>query len=291
MADDSVHLGELASESTAPARVAPDAAGVAADASAPQPRRRGRRVIIGILITLLALAVLAVIGWFVAESVLRQVAVDRVREVVVNGLGVNPDQVAVEVGGGPIVPQLLSGALERVEIDLDTMQVGAVSGAATLIAEGVPLAEGAAIERVVATVTMPSSAIAELAAIATGLPADAISVGENTVSVTSEFDVFITKVLVGVELRPSAVDGAIALEPVGVMLGDASITADELRSTPFIGAAASDLLQTRILCVADTLPASLGLTDLRIVGGELTVTLRGTAVPTDQTALAVTGSC
>ena len=71
----------------------------------------------------------------------------------------------------------------------------------------------------------------------------------------------------------------------------ASITADELRSTPFIGAAASDLLQTRILCVADTLPASLGLTDLRIVGGELTVTLRGTAVPTDQTALAVTGSC
>jgi len=98
-------------------------------------------------------------------------------------------------------------------------------------------------------------------------------------------------VRVGVDLRPSAVDGAIALEPVAVTLGDATITADELRATPIIGDAAAGLLQTQVVCIASTLPASLKLTDLAIDGGVLTVTLRGTAVPTDRAALSTTGTC
>ena len=278
MADDTVHLGELATESTDPP-------------AAVAPRRRGRRALIGILIALVVLAVLAVIGWFVAESVLRQVAADRIRTVVVDGLGVDPDEVDVEVGGGAIVPQLLAGSLDSVVIGLDELTIGAVSGAATLTAEGVPLAEGGTIERVVAVATIDPDSVAQLAAGAAGLSADAITVGDDTITVAAEIDAFITTVRVAVDLRPSALDGAIALEPVSVTLGDTVITADELRSTPIIGDAAAGLLQTQVVCIASTLPASLALTDLGIADGELTVTLRGTAVPTDQRALSTTGTC
>jgi hypothetical protein len=287
---DSVHLGELTASDAAAAP--PAVTTVDADGASAPPRRR--RWLIGILVTvvvLVVLVVLAVVGWFVAESVLRQVAADRIRTVVVDSLGANPDEVQVEVGGGAIVPQLLGGSLDEVDIDLESMTVGAVTGAATVRAEGIPLAEGGTIERVVATVTLPGSSVAELAAIATGLPADAISVGDSTVSVRTEFDAFVTTVSIGVELALSALDGDIALEPVGVTLGDTAITAQELQGIPLIGSAASDLLQTRIICVANTLPASLTLTDLTVAGGEMRVTLRGNAVPTEQEALAVTGSC
>ena len=298
MPDEPVHLGELPTEpqrSTEPQPATepqhPIESPLAEPLVAPQPRRRGRRALIGILIAVFVLVTLAVVGWFVAESVLRQVAADRIRTVVVDSFGIAPEQVQVEVGGGAIVPQLLGGSLEQVDIELDSMTVGAVSGAATLRAEGVPLAEGGTIDRVVASVTLLASSVAELAAIATGLPADAITVGESTVSIRSEFDAFVTTVSIGVELALSVQDGAIALEPVGVTLGDSAITADELRGIPIIGSAASELLQTRIICVADTLPASLELTDLSVAGGDTVVTLRGTAVPTEQQALAVTGTC
>ena len=300
--DAAVHLGELAVTPTdasptdasptdaSPTDATPTDASPTEDAPAPAPKRR-RRWLLGLVITVLVLAVLAVVGWFVAESVLRQVAADRIRTVIVDSFGVAPQQVGVEVGGGAMVPQLLAGSLDQVDIELESMTVGAVSGAATLRAEGIPLTEGGSIDRVVATVILPSSSVAELAAIATGLPADAITVGDSTVSIRSEFDAFITTVSIGVELALSAIDGDIALEPVGVTLGDSAISADELREIPIIGAAASDLLQTRIICIADTLPASLLLTNLSVVGGETTVTLRGTAVPTEQQALSVTGSC
>ena len=96
---------------------------------------------------------------------------------------------------------------------------------------------------------------------------------------------------VGAELRPSAVDGAISLEPVAVTLGGSRIDAADLRAIPAIGDAVAGLLSVHTVCIADSLPASLRLTDLALRGGQTTLVIRGTAVPTDEASLAARGSC
>lgn len=253
----------------------------------PRPRRR----VVGILVGVVAIAALLVAGWFGADHLLRRIATDRVAAIVGEAIAADPATLDVEVGGGAMLPQLLAGSLDEVDVAVDGFAVGPVSGTAHVRAEGVPTAAGATIDRIVATVVLPPASVVALAATATGLPAEAIEVGAETISVSSSFDVFVTTVEVGAELRPSAVDGAISLEPVAVTLGGSRIDAADLRAIPAIGDAVAGLLSVHTVCIADSLPASLRLTDLALRGGQTTLVIRGTAVPTDEASLAARGSC
>lgn len=260
------------------------------DAAAPAPGRRRRRRT-GVLVALAVVVGLLVAGWFVADHLLRQAAADRIRSLVVQGFDASADEVDVAIGGGAILPQLLAGSLAEVDVTIDSIQVGDVAGSASVQLLGVPLTDGGAIGEVAATVTIPSASVAELVAGATGLPADSVAVLDDTVTITTELNALVTTIELGVELRPSAVDGAIALEPVTVTLGGNRIDIDDLLATPVIGDLAAGLLATRTVCIAGTLPAAISLTDLTVHDGAVVIVLSGTDVPATEAGLATRGTC
>jgi hypothetical protein len=273
--------------------VEPVAAEDAAVVVVPAPKRKRRRwpwVLGGILVVL---AILAVIAFVVADAYAKDYARDYIKQRIVAVLGIeDPSQVKVDIGSGSVLLQALAGRLNEVDVDAGTVTFGALTGDATVHAEGVPLDADAATEELDVTFTVSEDQIVQIVGgNLTGLPVEitSIALDEPAVVVEGTAQVFIFTIPVGFALEPSASDGQIALSVTSISLFDESFTQEQ--ASQQLGGFAGQLFAEQKICVDESLPVALTIVDVDVEGKSLVVEINGDGVVMGGPDLSTPGTC
>ncbi len=252
------------------------------------PRRR-RRAWPWVLLVVGALLV----GAGVAVDLLaRDLAEKAIAREVASALEV-PDgaEVRVSVGGGPMIVQALSGGLDRVEVAIPGYPLGPLTGDLEIVAQGAPFDLSAPTRSIVGRYAVSAEALGVAAPQLSGARIDGVAIEGDEVVASGNVTVLGASFGLGLGLTPSAVDGDLAFEPTSIRIGDDALTADELRANPFFGGLADGLLQQRIVCVADSLPAALTLSRLEVVDAGLVATFDASGAAIGGDGFRERGSC
>lgn len=256
----------------------------------PAPPKRKRRL--GWLIALVIVLVVLVIGFFVADAVVRQIATGYVRERIVEVLKLDPaTTVDVDLGPGSILLQAASGSLDEVTVHAGEITFGEITGEAQLVATAVPLDSSRPVGTLGITVTVTEANVRKLASFISASELTSIDLRDGVVRVGAEFNVVFFVIPVSVDLVPSAVEGGISFDPTTIILGDEEIAVQDLRDSPEFRALAGELLDSRDFCVASYLPQALSITDVDVVGTDLVVVINGDGTALADPALATLGAC
>jgi hypothetical protein len=233
-----------------------------APADEPAPRRRGR--VWPWLIALGIVVVLAVVAWFAAEAIARDLVAQTVRTEIRERLSLPADHevdVAVE---GAVIPQLIGGSLDEITVSSDDVPVGQLEGDVTVTAYGVPLQQGVDMSGAEATVTLDTAQLQALLGTIDGFPADSVGLAEPDVTIQAELALFGVSFPVGVAMTPSVAEGDIVLTPTAFELAGAQIDAAALGEQ--FGPIADTVVRGWTLCLAQYIPAGVTLTEVRVDG-------------------------
>jgi len=248
-----------------------------------------RRLLVGLVAGAVVLGLLAV-GVVVAEGVARDRVEAEVRAQVRSALGLEASApVEVRTSEAPMLLQLLSGRLDRVEVRADEVTFGGFAGPLSGAATGVPIAAGGAVDTLRVRFRVPEEQLAAASSELTDLPIDDLSIDGDEIAVRSEVEVLFATVPLGVRLAPTAVDGGIRLEPTSIRLGELELGVGDLRDR--LGPLVADALRPQEVCIADQLPASIRLSDVTLDGDRLVLDLSGDGAVLDEEALAELGTC
>ncbi|MET0990299.1 MAG: DUF2993 domain-containing protein [Glaciihabitans sp.] len=257
---------------------------------APTGRRPRRRLRIW-LIVLVTLLVLAVIALVVGERLARDYAAGVVREKVATALNVpDPNDVGVSFGEAIFLLQVVRGSIDEMTVDIDSVDLGELSGAATAVAHGVPIDGVGPVGDAVIDFTIPEDKLTALASTFTDGVVDRIGITDSVVSLETSLDVLTFSVPISLGFTPSADAGDIVFTPASIELNGATLTAEQVREGPFAGVAAP-LLAPRPFCVASELPEALTLDDAAVANGGFLLTFSGTDISLNEADLAVKGTC
>lgn len=251
------------------------AAGDAADVEKSRKRPRWPWVLL-VVVVVLALLVVA------AELVARAMLPGIVRSVVIEQLDLPADQELDVDAEGILLPQLIAGRLDTLDLSTDAVTLEGITGAADVTATGVPL-RGGDLGGATGTIRIDQDEFTTLLA-GTELPVDSVAFEAPNATLGGSFTVFGAAVPISVTLTPGAVEGDLELTPVGVTVGGLDLDLDQVGST--LGAVGEGLTEPQRVCIADQLPAGLTLTGLEIVGSEAVIDIDvDGAIATDQTLL------
>ncbi|MEP6478976.1 MAG: DUF2993 domain-containing protein [Rhodoglobus sp.] len=258
-----------------------------------QPPKKKRRRGLGWLIALVVVAILLVVGYFVAEAYAKQYAIGYVQDQVRAVLGLDAKTpVDVDLGDGSVIFQAIGGSVHEVNVTVDELSFGGITGTAHLNATDVPLDSSKPVGTLGIDVTVTEKNVRKLADFLSGSQLKSIDVGNGVITIGSEFSVFgLITIPVGVDLKPSAADGGINFEPQTVTLGDNDISVADLRNNPAFSAVASQFLQSRQFCVAQYLPEALKVSDVKVVGSDLVVSINGDGTALGGKELSTLGTC
>ena len=255
------------------------------------PPRRKRRWV-GWVIALVIVAILLVVAAIVGETLARQYAEGYIRDRVVEALPVDPAApMDVEVKGGPVLLQALSGRMTEIVVGIPELTIGEISGSATVTALGVPLDESKATDQLDIELRISESSVQQLSTYLSGIDLDSITLGDGLITVDTSIDLLLFSVPISIDLLPSAAAGGIAFTPETITLEQQEISVDDLRSNPLVSGIAGSLLDSQVFCVAESLPSAFTLTDVTVEGSELVVAVSGDGVALGDPALLETGTC
>jgi hypothetical protein len=259
-------------------------------AAAPdKPRRRRWPIVVAVVVGVLLL--LGVVAFFVAEAIAKDYARDYVRDKVAAVLALPEDaEVDVDLGGGSIILQALSGRVDEVDVDVPEVAFGALSGAVRLHAEGVPLDQSAPVDVLRIDFAIGADDLAALGQGTDGSAAPAFELAEGEVRLSTEFALFGVSVPIGVSLEPAAADGALVLTPTSVTIGSETFEAGT-EDNSILGQLVSVFLQPQTLCVAGSLPQALVLTDASVDDAELLLEFTGDGAAFGGPELSTPGTC
>lgn len=220
------------------------------------------------LVAFAVVAVLAVVAWFAADAIARQVVTNIVAGEVRSQLSLPPDhEVDVEIAGA-VVPQLIAGRFDEVALASDGVTIGPVTGDVTVTAMGVAFRGDASADAATATVALGEEQLRALMASVGGFPAGTLGIDEPNVTMSTELQLLGAAVPIGVALTPGASDtGDLVLTPASLQLAGADITAEELERQ--FGILSNTVLRDWTVCVRQYLPAGVALTDARVEGESL----------------------
>lgn len=256
------------------------------------PVKKKRRRWIGVLIGLIVLVVLLVVGFFVADAYAKTYAENYVRERIVEVLKLEPgSDVDVDLGSGSVLLQAARGALDEVNVGVDTITFGDISGAATITATQVPLDSSKPVDQLDIEVTVNEENVTKLSGFLSGIDLTSIELKDELIRISTEFSFLFIELPVSVDLQPSANEGGIRFEPVTILLGDDEVSVADLRASPQFRALAGDLLDARDFCVAGYLPQALTLDSVDVVGDTLVVGIDGDGTALSDPALGTLGTC
>ena len=242
---------------------------------------------------LIALAIIAVLvaGFFVADAVVRQVATGYVHDRVVEALRLDPaTPVDVDLGAGSVILQAASGSLDEITVHADEIAFGEITGEARLVATDVPLERTRPVGTLAITVTVTEENVRKLASFISASELKSVELRDGVVRIGAEFNVIFSVIPVSVDLAPSAVAGAIRLDPTAVVIGGEEISVHAMRDGgEFPGIAG--VLETLDFCVASYLPQALRLADVDVVGTDLVIVIEGDGTALADPALTTLGSC
>lgn len=249
----------------------------------PQTRRRSKvgRVL---LIVVLAIAVLLVALVVVAEFVLRSVVDRAIAQQIDNALPTGTTGTVHARAHGLIIPQLIAGSLDDVDVTSDKLTVDGIPLQVQATAHGLPVSGHGTIGSVDGTVSLAAGAVHDLARF-NPLFAD-MSLHDGSVGITGSTTV------VGVRLDYAA-RGTVAAQPsgAGVTITPRTVTITnnafglDINSIPGV-------TNTPIsVCTARFLPASMRIAAVRITSARAAVRVHAAHVPLDPAELRKTGSC
>ncbi|MDM4763438.1 DUF2993 domain-containing protein [Galbitalea sp. SE-J8] len=241
--------------------------------AAPAPRGRRRRAR-ALVVALVVVVVLVAAAWIAIDTAGRSIATDAVRTRVAQSLGVDPAAVAVDLGSGSLVPQLIAQRADDVKVDATGASLGQITGDLRVRAEGVPFAEGAPTQKLTAVVTLTPEQIASLAGRVDALADARIVLGDGGVRIESSFGGGGLALPVSVTATASADDGAILLTPTHAKVGTLDFDIAALRSSPFASLVDTVAGPQRI-CVASSLPQGLELRSVSVHPDGVDATVSG----------------
>lgn len=221
-----------------------------------EPKRRRWPWVLLVVVVLIAALVVA------AEFITRSVLPGIVRGIVIEQLDLPADQQLDVEAEGILLPQLLGGRLDELHLSSDRVTLEGVTGAADVIATGVPL-RGGDLASASGTVRIDQTQLTALLA-NSELPIETLALEAPNAIASGSISLFGTTIDVSLTLTPGAKDGAITLTPVSATLGGVVLDAQQLNDR--FGSLASRFTGTQQLCIADRLPAGLTITGLSIDG-------------------------
>ncbi|MFC8680911.1 DUF2993 domain-containing protein [Microbacterium ureisolvens] len=255
--------------------------------AAPVPRRRRRAW--PWIVAFAIVAILAVVAWFAAEALARQIVTGVVRDQVRTQLSLPADQ-PIDVGiAGAVIPQLIGGSLDELTIASDDVAFGGVTGDVAVTANDVAVRGTGEMSGATATVSLDESQLQTLLATVDDFPADTVGLAAPNVTMSRDLALFGVAIPVGVTLTPSAAEGDIVLAPVSLQLGGSEVTADALREQ--FGGIADTVLRDWDVCVAQYLPAGVTLTGVAVDGDVLVADFDVDGAIATDPALQENGTC
>lgn len=253
--------------------------------------RRPRRRLRIWLIVLISLLVLVAIALVVGERLARDYAAGVVRDKVATALNVpDPNDVGVTFGEGLFLLQVARGSIDELNVDIASVDLGELSGAATAVAHGVPIDGTSPVGDATIDFTIPEDKLTALASTFTAGVVDQIGITDGVVSLETSLDVLAFSVPISLGFTPSADSGDIVFTPASIELNGATLTADQVREGPFASVAAP-LLEPRPFCVASSLPEALTLDNAAVASDGFVLTFTGSEISLNEADLAVTGTC
>ena len=255
------------------------------------PKRKRRRWI-GVLIALAIVLVLLVVGFFIADAYAKAYAENYVRERIVEVLKLDPAaKVDVDLGSGSVLLQAARGGLDEVKVDVDAITFGDITGQAQITATQVPLDSSKPVDKLDIEVTVSEANVKKLSGFLSGIDLKSIELKDGLIRVATEFNLFVVKIPVALDLNPTAKDGGINFDPVTILLGDDEISVADLRNSPQFSSLAGDLLASRDFCVAGFLPQALSIDKVQVVGKNLVLGIDGDGTALSDPALSTLGTC
>jgi hypothetical protein len=244
-------------------------------------------VLFGVLAGVLVLLVAAVI---VLDGAARSYASTMIADKVRSSLSIPASEpVDVTVGGASVLLQLLSGKLDRVDVDVPTLSIGNLTGDGSLTATGIPIDQSKPVDALQVRFSADQAGLQKLLAGVTGLPANTVALANGAVQVSTSISVFGQALPVGISFTPAAKSGELQLTPTSVQVSGKTFTATELKTT--LGSAGASLLNTRQVCVANQLPAGFTLDSVTVSGSTLSLAVSAKQVAMSTAVLSSKGSC
>ena len=257
----------------------------------PDPLIKRRRPRVAVIVPVVVLALL-VVGFFIADALVRQYANGYLRDRIVEVLKLDPKTpVDVSLGEGSIILQAISGSINSVQVHVDSVTFGDITGSAEITATHVPLDQEKPVGALGITVTVSEDNVKKLGANLSGMNLKTIALQDGVIRVGTDFTVLFLTLPVTVDLAPTAKAGGISFEPKVIKVGDSQFSVADLRANPIFGGLAGDLLKSQDFCVASSLPAALKITDVIVTGANLVVTINGDNVALSDPNLSKLGTC
>lgn len=250
---------------------------------------RKRRRVWPWIVALVIVVVLAVVAFFAAETIARDVVERTVKTEIAKRLSLPADhEVAVEVPG-MVIPQLIGGSLNEVTVSSQDVPVGQFEGDVTVTATEVPIQQGVDMGGATATVTLDEAQLKSLLSTIDGFPADTVALADPNVTMSTELQFFGATVPVGVALTPSATDGDIVLTPETFEVAGAEFDAAQLSQQ--FGSLADVIVRVYTVCIAEYIPAGVTLTGVEVDGDTLVAEADVDGAIVTDSALQANGTC
>jgi hypothetical protein len=228
------------------------------------PRRRRRWPwLVAVLVVLLLLVGAALAGEWLA----RDVVTKGVTQAAVSGLGAPADtEIDVDIPGS-LLFQLATGTIGEATVSSPDIAIDGFSGGVTATVRDLQIAAGPAISGGTATVVLDAAQLRALMSTVEDFPAYSLGLAAPNVTASTDVNVLGLAVPVGIGLTPSAEQGDLVLTPAALTLGDAQVSAEDLRSR--LGSLADGVLKDWRVCIAQYLPAALTLSGVEVSGEHL----------------------
>jgi hypothetical protein len=250
------------------------------------PSRRRRRGGVILLVVILVLAVLVVVADFAA----RAYGEGRIRTEIAGALDIpDDDAIDVDIRGFSALLQAAAGRLEQVDIGLDQVSFGELSGSSDITLRGVPIDRSGTTDAIDIAVQMPPDQIESLVARLSDREVDSIEMAGDQVEITAPVTVLGLSLPVTVSLDASAESGDLALTPVSVEASGQTLSVEQVEER--FGGAIASALETQTVCVAEYIPSILTLEDAAVDDGMLSLRFHGEDAPLSRAAFEQTGTC
>lgn len=274
----------------------------AAAASSPETERAFTRRVTWVVVvaTVLTWSVI-IVGAVILENLCRDRVSLIVAQRVQSILGLDPQHpISVEIGGAPLVFQLLGQRLDRVDVSAPDVSLGELVGDVELTAIGVPFDTEQPFERIEAQVRVDEDVLASVASSVTNAVIASVELAEplvefGTTVTIPRVEIFGVTIIqefsfdVGIGMEPYVTEGRIAFTPMSF-----TVDGNELSAEAFADAyrnAAQTLMQVGAICVADQLPSVLKLESAVVEGQHLIIGLGADDAVFSNETLAERGTC
>jgi len=249
-------------------------------------KHRGRTAAIVIVIVLVVLVAAAV----VLDNIARGYAANLIQTKVRSALSLPASTpVDVTVEGTSVLFQLATGKLQKVDISVPHLSVGALTGDAELTVHGIPIDQSQPINGADLAFSTNEAGLQKLLAGFSGVPISTVAIKSGAIDLGGSFAVFGVKIPLSIAVAPKAVGGELALTPTSFTVNGAAISPAQLTKT--FGDIGADLTQTQKICVASVLPKAFHLDQISVKGKTVHLAVSTKSVVLDDSLFTTKGVC